>query len=123
VNDYLRQVCGEGFTAKDFRTWAGTVLVARALADAARPATATDARHAVVQAIESAAQRLGNTVAVCRKSYVHPVVVEGFLEGDVIERARRAPARMRRLSADEVAGVRLIERRTRAARRTAKKVA
>jgi DNA topoisomerase-1 len=123
VNDYLRQVCGEAFTAKDFRTWAGTVLVARALGDAATPATATAGKRAVVQAIESAAQRLGNTMAVCRKSYVHPAVVDGFLEGDVIERARRVPARMRRLSADEVAVVRLIERRTRTARRTAKKVA
>lgn len=120
VNDYLREVCGDTFTAKDFRTWAGTVLVARALADAGRPDTETAGKRAVVQAIESAAQRLGNTVAVCRKSYVHPAVVEGFLEGDVIEPARRAPARMRRLSADEVAVVRLLERRTRGARRTAK---
>ena len=119
VNDYLRQVCGEAFTAKDFRTWAGTVLVARALADAERPATAAAARRATVQAIESAAQRLGNTVAVCRKSYVHPAVVEGFLEGDVIGPARKGASHGRRLSGDEAAVARLIERRTRAARRAA----
>jgi DNA topoisomerase I len=123
VNDYLRQACGEAFTAKDFRTWAGTVLVARAVADAPPPATAAAGRRAVVQAIECAAKRLGNTVAVCRKSYVHPAVVEGFLEGDVIAPVRRAPSRAHRLSGDEAAVARLIERRTRAARRTAKKVA
>ena len=123
VNDYLRQVCGEAFTAKDFRTWAGTVLVARALADAARHATAAAGKRAVVQAIAAAAQRLGNTVAVCRKSYVHPAVVEGFLEGDVIGPPRGPSARARRLSGDEAAVARLIDRRTRASGRTAKKVA
>jgi DNA topoisomerase-1 len=123
VNDYLRDACGEAFTAKDFRTWAGTVLVACALAGTERPASATAGKRAVVQAIDSAAQRLGNTVAVCRKSYVHPSVVEGFLEGDVIAPARRSPARAGRLTADEAAVARLIDRRTRAARRAAKKAA
>jgi DNA topoisomerase I len=123
VNDYVRQVCGEAFTAKDFRTWAGTVLVARALADAEPPETATAGKHAVVQAIESAAKRLGNTVAVCRKSYVHPVVVEAFLEGDVIGSPRKPASRGHRLSGDEAAVARLIERRTRASRRASKKVA
>ena len=123
VNDYLRQVCGEAFTAKDFRTWAGTVLVARALADTEPPDTATAGKHAVVQAIESAAKRLGNTVAVCRKSYVHPVVVEAFLEGDVIGPPRKPASRGPRLSGDEAAVARLIERRTRASRTKAKKVA
>jgi DNA topoisomerase-1 len=120
VNDYVRQVCGEAFTAKDFRTWAGTVLVARALADAERPASAAAGKRAVVRAIESAAQRLGNTVAVCRKSYVHPAVVDGFLEGDVIGPQRRTAGRSARLSGDEAAVARLIERRTRTARRAAK---
>ena len=77
-----------------------------------------------MQAIEAAAQRLGNTVAVCRKSYVHPAVVEGFLDGDVIgPGAPRRASRGHRLSGDEAAVARLIERRTRANRRTAKKVA
>jgi len=123
VNDYLRQVCGAAFTAKDFRTWAGTVLVARALAGAARPVTAAAGKRAIVRAIECAAQRLGNTVAVCRKSYVHPAVVEGFLNGDVIAPSRRAPSRGHRLAGDEAAVARLIERRTRASRRPARKVA
>jgi DNA topoisomerase-1 len=123
VNDYLREVCGEAFTAKDFRTWAGTVLVARALADAPSPKTAAAGKRAVVQAIEVAAQRLGNTVAVCRKSYIHPAIVEGFFEGDVIGPRRKPAVRGRRLSGDEGAVARLIERRTRASRRMAKKVA
>ena len=123
VNDYLRQVCGEAFTAKDFRTWAGTVMVARALADSEPASTAAAGRRAIARAIESAAQQLGNTVAVCRKSYVHPAVVEGFLEGDVIGPSRRPAARGHRLTRDEAAVARLIERRTRARRRMAKKVA
>jgi DNA topoisomerase-1 len=123
VNEYLRSVCGDAFTAKDFRTWSGTVLVACALAGVERPASATAGKRAVVRAIEAAAQRLGNTVAVCRKSYVHPAVVDGFLEGEVIAAARRAVARAGRLTADEAAVARLIERRTRAARRAAKRAA
>jgi DNA topoisomerase-1 len=119
VNDYLRQVCGEAFTAKDFRTWAGTVLVARALADAEPATTAAAGKRAVVRAIETAAQRLGNTVAVCRKSYVHPAVVEGFLDGDVIGPAPRSMSRSHRLSGDEAAVARLIERRARVGRRAA----
>jgi DNA topoisomerase-1 len=133
VNDYVRRVCGEAFTAKDFRTWAGTVLVARALADAEPAVTVAAGKRAIVRAIETAAQRLGNTVAVCRKSYVHPAVVEGFLEGDVIATApafakatagkRRSLSRGHRLTGDEAAVARLIERRTRTNRRTVKKVA
>jgi DNA topoisomerase I len=123
VNQYVRDACGEAFTAKDFRTWAGTVLVARALAESPRPPSATAARRSIVRAIESAAERLGNTVAVCRNSYVHPVVLEAFLDGDVIAAARRRPARARRLSADEAAVVKLIARRTRAVSRPARKVA
>ena len=123
VNDYLRAACGDAFTAKDFRTWSGTVLVACALADVERPASVTAGKRAVVRAIEAAAQRLGNTVAVCRKSYVHPAVVDAFLEGDVIASARRGSARTGRLTADEAAVARLIERRSRAARRSAKKAA
>jgi len=133
VNDYLRAACGDAFTAKDFRTWSGTVLVACALADAREaglktgshvfPASVTAGKRAVVRAIEAAAQRLGNTVAVCRKSYVHPAVVDAFLEGDVIASARRRSARAGRLTAHEAAVARLIERRARAARRATKKAA
>jgi DNA topoisomerase-1 len=123
VNDYVRHVCGQAFTAKDFRTWAGTVLVARALADAPAAASAAAGKRTIVRAIEAAAQRLGNTVAVCRKSYVHPAVVEAFLDGDTIGPPRRTSAHADRLSGDEAAVARLIDRRTRASRRAAAKVA
>ena len=78
-------------------------------------------RRAVISSSSNPKAR--NTVAVCRKSYVHPAVVEGFLEGDVIATTRRAPPKGHRLTADEAAVARLIDRRTRASRRTAKKVA
>jgi DNA topoisomerase I len=123
VNQYVRDVCGEAFTAKDFRTWAGTVLVARALAESPRATSAAAGRRSVVRAIESAAERLGNTVAVCRNSYVHPAVLEAFLDGDVIATARRGPASARGLSGDEAAVAKLIARRTRAMSRPARKVA
>lgn len=83
VNDYLREIAGADFSAKDFRTWAGTVLAYRAL-HALQPAgSETDARRNVVAAIRETAGRLGNTPAVARKSYVHPAVLEAYLDGDV----------------------------------------
>ena len=123
VNDYVRDACGEAFTAKDFRTWAGTVLVARGLADAPQATSGAAGKRAVVQAIEAAADRLGNTVAVCRKCYVHPAVLEAFAAGDVIGPAKRRTARAGRLSGDEAAVARLIARRMRPPRKAPKKAA
>jgi DNA topoisomerase I len=83
VNEYVREIAGGDFTAKDFRTWAGTVLAYRALR-ALQPAdSATDARRNVVTAIRETAGRLGNTPAVARKSYVHPAVLEAYMDGRV----------------------------------------
>ncbi len=81
VNAYLKEITGQDFTSKDFRTWAGTLLAARALGRIGRCASSGEAQRNVVQAIEAVARRLGNTKAVCRKCYVHPAVVEGYLEG------------------------------------------
>jgi DNA topoisomerase-1 len=81
VNDYIREISGGDFTAKDFRTWAGTVLAYRAL-KALEPADSViDARRNVVAAIRVTASRLGNTPAVARKSYVHPAVLDAYLDG------------------------------------------
>jgi DNA topoisomerase-1 len=80
VNAYIREIAGEDFTSKDFRTWAGTVLAARALQAAAPFGSHTEGRRNVAQAIEAAAKELGNTKAVCRKCYVHPAVLESYLE-------------------------------------------
>ena len=85
VNDYLRDITGEDFTAKDFRTWAGTVLAARALQAIETPETATHAKKNVVQAVEAVAGLLGNTPSICRKSYVHPVVLDAYLDGSLVE--------------------------------------
>ena len=80
VNAYLRQVTGEDFTAKDVRTWAGTVLAACALWQSGVSASQTEAKKNLVQAIDAVARRLGNTRAVCRKCYVHPTVLDAYLD-------------------------------------------
>jgi DNA topoisomerase I len=81
VNEYLRAVSGHDFTAKDFRTWAGTVCAAAELRRIGLSESQTEAKKNIVQAIEEVARRLGNTPAVCRKCYVHPVVLDSYLEG------------------------------------------
>ena len=85
VNTYVRETSGEDFTAKDFRTWPGTVLAALALAKAAAFSSETDAKRRVVRAIAAAADRLGNTPSVCRKGYVHPAVIDAYMGGATIE--------------------------------------
>jgi len=89
VNDYLRECSGEEFTAKDFRTWAGSVLALRALQWVGEAPTQREARHNVVTAIEHVAGALGNTVAVCRACYVHPALVESYLDGSLAKVPRR----------------------------------
>jgi DNA topoisomerase-1 len=84
VNAYLHEIAGEDFTAKDFRTWAGTVLAALALAEVREFATPREAKRNVVRAIDRVAARLGNTPAICRKSYVHPEVLQAYLDGVTI---------------------------------------
>jgi len=85
VNAYLREISGEDFTAKDFRTWAGTVLCALALAEAREFASVREARRNITRAIAQVAARLGNTPAISRKCYVHPAVLDGYLQGATIE--------------------------------------
>jgi DNA topoisomerase-1 len=84
VNAYLREISGEDFTAKDFRTWAGTVLCALALAECGAAASGRQARRNVVRAIAHVAAQLGNTPAISRKCYVHPAVLEAYQEGATI---------------------------------------
>ncbi|MCW5980180.1 MAG: DNA topoisomerase IB [Bryobacteraceae bacterium] len=81
VNDYLREISGDDFTAKDFRTWAGTLLAARTLAECGVCRSAAAASKNIVLAVKSVAQRLGNRPATCRKYYVHPVVLDAYAEG------------------------------------------
>lgn len=122
VNAYLRDISSADFTAKDFRTWAGTVLAATALAklvaEKEAPVSGTALKKNVVQAIKEVAARLGNTASVCRKCYVHPEVIDAYLEGELLlevtarsnsGRAESAPS----LSADESAVLALLEARLR----------
>lgn len=81
VNEYLQVIAGTEFTAKDFRTWAGTVLAARALQEFSSFASQAQAKHNVLRAIEAVAKRLGNTTSICRKCYIHPDVLTSYMDG------------------------------------------
>ena len=81
VNAYIREAMGEQFSAKDFRTWAGTVSAARALRDVEPPASATEAKRRITVCVKAVAGLLGNTQTVCRTSYIHPRVFELFETG------------------------------------------
>jgi DNA topoisomerase-1 len=89
VNDYLREITGEDFTAKDFRTWAGTVLAAIALNAAGEFETKKQAKANIKNAVIAVAKTLCNTPAICRKCYVHPAVFENYLAGNPIEGLKR----------------------------------
>jgi len=114
VNDYLRSIAPD-VTAKDFRTWAGTVLAFRALRALDRPATDGQAKKNVVAAIRETAELLGNTPAVCRQAYVHPVVVDAYLDdrlrGALLHAAEESPtAPIGTTEAEEQAVVELLRR-------------
>lgn len=116
VNDYLREISGDDFTAKDFRTWSGTVLAAWALAEFEQVDSQAQAKKNVVRAIERVAERLGNTPAVSRKSYVHPQIIDAYLDGDVVRAARRSADKqlgesLRQLTPEEAAVLALLRKR------------
>jgi DNA topoisomerase-1 len=89
VNDYLQAIAGEDYTAKDFRTWSGTVLAAVALLEYEKFDSQAQAKKNVVQAIEAVAKKLGNTPTICRKCYVHPALIESYLDGTMLQALRR----------------------------------
>jgi DNA topoisomerase I len=116
VNEYLREISGHDFTAKDFRTWAGTVLASVALHECDAFETESQAKKNVVQAIQSVAERLGNTPSVCRKCYVHPAVLENYMSGmmkSVLKRSspRRGALAVHALDEEEKALIRLLNRK------------
>ena len=116
VNAYLRETTGRDVTAKDFRTWAGTMLAASALAAMGPARSQREAVRSINAAIDAVAERLGNTRAVCRKFYVHPGLLRAYLAGETVElpsrsgermrRRRRAPAALRR---DEAAVLQFLQ--------------
>ncbi len=83
VNDYIREISGEYFTAKDFRTWAGTLAAAAALEEFGVPPSLTEAKRNVAQVVKQVAERLGNTPSTCRKFYIHPVIIEAYTDGSL----------------------------------------
>jgi DNA topoisomerase-1 len=117
VNAYLREVSGEDFTAKDFRTWAGTVLAAKALAELDLFKSTSEAKRNIVRAVESVSKRLGNTKAVCRKCYIHPAILDAYMDGATLDTLKARAARLakgrRVLTAEEAAVVGIIEYRLR----------
>jgi DNA topoisomerase I len=128
VNTYLREISGRDVTAKDFRTWMGTMLAAAALREMGPAPTKRAAERNVLAAIDRTAERLGNTRAVCRKYYIHPALIEAYLEGAMLpplpepvwqERRMNGPT-LRRHEAEVLAFLkeRVGARRTAAARRS-----
>jgi DNA topoisomerase-1 len=115
VNAYLKDVTGEDFTSKDFRTWAGTVLAATLLRDFEAVDSEARAKKNVVTAIEQVAKRLGNTRAVCRKCYVHPAVIDAYLDGTMMKTVAQRAGRMARAAGTmtdaEAAVLGLLQRR------------
>ena len=96
VNNYLREITGKDITAKDFRTWAGTVLAAIALSELESFDSAAQAKRNLRAAIESVSARLGNTPTICRKCYVHPEVLNCYLDGNlVLELKSKAESELR----------------------------
>ena len=94
VNEYLQRIAGPGITAKDFRTWAGTMLAARALSEIGPAELERERKKNVLAAIDRVAERLGNTRAVCRQYYIHPVVLHAYDGGYVVSmRTDRPPER------------------------------
>ncbi len=108
VNRYLREAGGERFSAKDFRTWSGTLLAVKALSGLEPGDSARETKSRLVDAIKAVAKHLGNTPAVCRACYIHPAVLEAYAEGTLQARLR-AKHRVSGLSADEIAALALIE--------------
>ena len=113
VNDYLREIGGADFSAKDFRTWGGTVLALAELSKLPQSDSAPRTKRNIVRAIERVAERLGNTVAVCRSCYVHPAIISAYLEGSLprtIERYRKRSAKGARIRMHEWAVLAIVRR-------------
>jgi DNA topoisomerase-1 len=119
VNAYLREISGQEITAKDFRTWAGTVLAATALQEFGEIDSQAAAKRNLRQAIERVAARLGNTATICRKCYIHPEILHGYLSGALLTNIKRAidselTEKLSGLKPEEAAVLALLNHRLRA---------
>jgi DNA topoisomerase-1 len=120
VNAYIRDISGDDYTAKDFRTWAATVLAAWTLRDLLPFSTNAQARKNIVKAIASVAKRLGNTVSVCRKCYIHPAVIQAYLDKSLADALAKSGPRSR-LRTEEAAVLRFLESQARVQARESKR--
>jgi DNA topoisomerase-1 len=116
VNEYLREMSGADFTAKDFRTWAGTVLAAQALQEFQDFDTKAAAKRNILRAIERVAERLGNTSAISRKCYIHPAVIDAYLDRSLMKMLKRRTEHelrehLPRISPEEAAVLALLQQR------------
>ena len=109
VNDYLRGIAGAEFSTKDFRTWAGTVMAARALLSFGGSASQAETKRNVVAAVQEVAKVLGNTKAVCRKCYIHPAVIDTYMAGRLGNPDPKATV-LKGLNPDEAALLALLQR-------------
>ncbi len=121
VNGYLQEITGQHFTAKDFRTWAGTVLAAMLLREFEPYESQTQAKKNVIQAIKTVAERLGNTPSVCRKCYIHPAVLEHYFSGAMLEAvetevAAQVDRQLKDLRAEEFALLTLLAKKVKGRR-------
>ena len=119
VNEYLRTIPEQPFTAKDFRTWAGTVLACLALREFEIFESATQAKKNMIQAVKTVAEQLGNTPAVCRKCYIHPAVLDSYMTGELVKILDAAEKKIAKnhhaLREEEVQVMFLLEHRLKAA--------
>jgi len=116
VNEYLRSISGRDYTAKDFRTWAGTMLAALALREFEKFDSKAQAKKNLVRAIESVAAKLGNTPAICRKCYIHPAIMDSYLEGSMLDALQRRAEKelaedVHDLDSEEAAVLALLQQR------------
>jgi DNA topoisomerase I len=125
VNTYIKDITGQDFSAKDFRTWAGTVLAALALSEFKKYDSQAEAKRNVVAAIEKVAKQLGNTPAICRKSYVHPEILSAYMSGDLVRMidakiAQKFKRQYAKLTSDEIMVLAFLHRRLKALKTSAK---
>jgi DNA topoisomerase I len=116
VNAYIKDITGEDFSAKDFWTWAGTVLAALALAEFKKYDSQAEAKRNVVAAIERVSKQLGNTPAICRKCYVHPEVPNAYVSGDLVKMidakiAQKFKRQFAKLTSDEIVVLAFLRKR------------
>lgn len=116
VNAYIKEITHQNFTAKDFRTWAGTVFAATALVEFKKYDSEAEAKRNVIAAIDKVAKQLGNTRAICRKCYIHPHIIDAYMSGELAKMtdekiADRFKRHYSQLSADEILVLSFLHRR------------